>query len=62
MREKLGVITKKNYDAIKKRYEAKGYKVITKWRKGLKSIRLDDIVLREEIREVSDEVSNCVQK
>ena len=37
--------TREEYDQMKARLEALGFTVITKWRKGLKQIRLGDIVL-----------------
>ena len=37
--------TREEYDQMKARLEAGGFTVITKWRKGLKQIRLGDIVL-----------------
>ena len=43
--EKLRSFTRKEFERLKASYESVGYKVPTKWRKGLKSIRLGDIVL-----------------
>ena len=41
--------SKKQFERIKKgAAEEYGLKVVTRWRKGLKSIRFEDIVLREE--------------
>jgi len=40
--------TREEFDAYKARPEAAGFTVLTRWRKGLKSIRLGDIVLSEE--------------
>jgi hypothetical protein len=37
--------TKDEFEVYKTNLEAKGFTVITKWRTGLKSIRLGDIVL-----------------
>lgn len=40
--------TREEFDHLKARYEARGFSVLTTWRKGLKNIRLGDIVLSEE--------------
>lgn len=37
--------TKEQYEKFKKRLEDNGFRVITKWRKGLKHIELGEIVL-----------------
>lgn len=39
--------TREEYEQMKTRLESGGFTVITKWRKGLKQIRLGDIVLSE---------------
>lgn len=44
-KEKLSPFTKKRFEQLKAAYEAHGYKVVSKWRRGLKRIRLADIVL-----------------
>jgi len=40
--------TKEQYEQIVARLEKRDMGVITKWRKGLKHIRVGDIVLRED--------------
>jgi hypothetical protein len=42
----LLVISRPQYDAIRARLEAAGFEVLTRWRPGLKRIRLGAIVLR----------------
>ncbi len=37
--------SKRQFDVIKQRAERRGYKVVTKWRKGIKRITLAPIVL-----------------
>lgn len=57
MKETLEPFTRERFDELKARYEAAGYKVITRWRSGVKSIRLGDIVLgvrRDSIRAEND--------
>ncbi len=39
--------TKERYDEIKERADASGIKILTKWRRGLKNIKVEPIVLRE---------------
>lgn len=39
--------TKEEFEAYKKALEAKGFTVVSKWRKGLKNIKLGEIVLAE---------------
>ena len=39
--------TREEFDACKAGLEARGFSVITRWRRGLKTIRLGDIVLSE---------------
>lgn len=40
--------TKEQYDELKASLEAKGFTVVTKYRKGLKHIKLGDLVLSEQ--------------
>lgn len=47
MKENLRAFSKLAFESYKAAYEAAGYKVISRWRKGLKHIRLADIVLGE---------------
>ena len=39
--------TREEFDDLKARLEARGFSVLTRWRKGLVNIRLGDIVLSE---------------
>jgi hypothetical protein len=39
--------TREEYDRLKAAYEAAGYTVVSKYRRGLKSIRLGDVVLSD---------------
>lgn len=39
--------TREEYDAYRAELEARGFTVLTRWRKGLKRIRLGDIVLSD---------------
>lgn len=41
--------TKEEFEALKERLESKGYTVISKWRKGLKHVKLGDIVLSKGV-------------
>ena len=41
------VITKPQYDAMKKRADELGIKFYTKYRKGLKNIKTEDIILND---------------
>lgn len=45
MKERLRPFTRKRYETIKANAEALGYTVQTKFRKGIKSIKLSPIVL-----------------
>jgi len=45
------IISKDRFETLKKAYEGKGYRVITRWRKGLKAIRLADIRLTNVFEE-----------
>lgn len=45
MTDTLRPWTKEDFEHIKRIYEAAGYTVLTRWRPGLKHIRLEDIVL-----------------
>jgi hypothetical protein len=45
VKEELRAFTRREFDEVKARYEAAGYKVVSKWRRGIKRIRLADIVL-----------------
>lgn len=47
-KENLRPFTKKRFIILKNRCEEAGYKVVTKYRKGIKSIRLGDIILSEK--------------
>lgn len=40
--------TKEGFEQVKADLERRGFVVITKWRRGLKHIKLGDIVLSEE--------------
>lgn len=40
--------TKEEFERMKAKLEAKGFTVISKWRKGLKTIKLGDTVLSEK--------------
>lgn len=46
--EELTAYTKERYDQIKKRADDAGIKILTKWRKGLKNIKIEPIVLWEK--------------
>jgi hypothetical protein len=37
--------TREQFDAYKAELEARGFTVLTRWRRGLKTIRLGDVVL-----------------
>lgn len=43
--------TREEFGAYKAELEARGFSVLTRWRKGLKTIRLGDVVLSEDARE-----------
>ena len=43
--------TREEFDRYKARLETSGFSVLTKWRTGLKAIRLGDIVLSEDAKE-----------
>ena len=43
-----GGFTKERYDEIKKRADISGIIILTKWRKGLKNIKVEPIILWEE--------------
>lgn len=47
MKEELTPFSRERFDYLKELYEAHGYKVLSKWRPGIKHIRLDAIVLGE---------------
>jgi len=47
MKEETSVITRKRYDEICKRAKERGIAILTKYRKGIKTIRCGDIVLSE---------------
>lgn len=47
MREKLNVITREEYERVKNILTQAGYSGFSKYRKGMKSIKLAPIVLRE---------------
>jgi hypothetical protein len=40
--------TREEFGAYKARLEAAGFTVLTRWRKGLRQIRLGDVVLSED--------------
>ena len=44
-KEELNVITKERYELMKRRAEKHGIKFLTKYRKGIKTIKLEPIVL-----------------
>lgn len=41
-------ISRPLYEALRARFEAEGYQVLTRWRPGLRRIRLGAIVLRPD--------------
>ena len=47
-KEVVEPFTKERYDEIKKRADEAGVEILTKWRKGLKNIKIAPIILSEE--------------
>lgn len=47
--------SREEFDRYKSELEARGFSVLTRWRKGLKTIRLGDIVLSEDSRDPARE-------
>jgi hypothetical protein len=62
MKEQLKAFSKLEFENTKALYESAGYKVITRWRKGCKSIRLADIVLAERKASRPDRAADSVPK
>jgi len=48
VREETTPFTRERYDEICKRAESMGYVIITKWRKGIKNLRVGVIVKKEK--------------
>ena len=54
MKEELTPFTRERFDELKALYEGHGYKVLSKWRPGIKRLRLDDIVLTSRVDNPGD--------